>query len=337
MILKQKKINKIILFGGSIILLDVAKRLKKEKFIIEVYSSNRLLNEIINSNGSLKANLILEKIICYSTNNINKCKEINQSITNNSLGIGFGETWSFDKKIIKQFNGYLLDYMGIPLPRYRGGAHFSWMIMQNEINNGACLQLINEDMVQGIYDSGEILLEIKFKNNSNWNINDYFKKQTTIANKLILKFLKIINKKDIKSKKINEDNSFYLPRLNTKINGWINWYSWNTVEILRFILAFGTPYNGASSMINNKRIYIKNARLVKKSTFHPFQNGLICKISNKTYDVITINGIINLEIIFEKKTTKLINIGDRIYTPIKKLEDAFQSKPNYDSFGLIKK
>ena len=65
--------------------------------------------------------------------------------------------------------------MGIPLPRYRGGAHFSWMIMQNEKNNGACLQLINEDMVQGVYDSGEILLEIKFKNNSNWNINDYFK------------------------------------------------------------------------------------------------------------------------------------------------------------------
>tara|TARA_Y100001970_G_C14160391_1_gene818175 strand:- start:135 stop:1148 length:1014 start_codon:yes stop_codon:yes gene_type:complete len=337
MILKQKKINKIILFGGSIILLDVAKRLKKENFIIEVYSSNRLLNEIINSNGSLKNNLILEKIKFYSTNNINKCKEIDKSITSNSLGIGFGETWSFEKKIINQFNGYLLDYMGIPLPRYRGGAHFTWMIMQNEKNNGACLQLINEDMIQGIFDSGEILVEIKFKNYSNWNINDYFKKQTTIAIKLIFKFLKTINKKDIKGKKINENYSFYLPRLNTKINGWINWYSWNTLEILRFIKAFGDPYDGASSMINKKRIFIKNANLVKKSSFHPFQNGLICNINNKTYDVITKNGIINLEIIFEKKPTKLIKVGDRIYTPIKKLETAFQSKPNYDSFGLTKK
>lgn len=337
MILKQKKINKIILFGGSIILLDVAKRLKKENLIIEVYSSNRLLNDIVNSNGSLKANLILEKIKHYSTNNINKCKELKKSITANSLGIGFGETWSFEKKTINQFNGYLLDYMGIPLPRYRGGAHFTWMIMQNEKNNGACLQLINEDMIQGVYDSGEILLEIKFKNNSNWNINDYFTKQTIIAIKLILKFLKIINKKDIKGKKINENNSFYLPRLNTKINGWINWYSWNTNEILKFISAFGDPYYGASSMINNKRIYIKNAYLVKKTRFHPFQNGLICKINNKTYDVITINGIVNLEIIFEKKSSKLIQLGDRIYTPLKKLEAALQSKPIYNSLGLTKK
>ena len=201
MILKQKKINKIILFGGSIILLEVAKRLKNEKLAIEVFSSNRLLSEIINSNGSLKTNLNLEKIKYYSTNNINNCREIKESITTNSLGIGFGETWSFNKKIINQFNGYLIDYMGIPLPRYRGGAHFSWMIMQNEKNNGACLQIINEDMIQGIYDSGEILAELKFKNNLNWSVNDYFLKQTVIAKKLILKFLKTIHKKDIKGQK----------------------------------------------------------------------------------------------------------------------------------------
>ena len=81
-------------------------------------------------------------------------------------------------------------------------------------------------------------------------------------------------------------------------------------------------------MINNKRIYIKNAHLVKKSKFHPFQNGLICKINNKTYDVITINGIINLEIIFEKKSSKLIQLGDRIYTPIKKIRNNFSVKAN---------
>ena len=120
------------------------------------------------------------------------------------------------------------------------------------------------------------------------------------------------------------------------MNGWINWYTWNTDEIIRFISAFDDPYDGASSMIDNNRIYIKNAKLVKKSKFHPFQNGLICKINNKTYNVITINGIIKIEIIFEKKSRQFIKLGDRIYTPIQKLEDALQSKPNYDSFGLTK-
>ena len=78
---------------------------------------------------------------------------------------------------------------------------------------------------------------------------------------------------------------WYEVEMPEKINGWINWYSWNTDEILRFISAFDHPYVGASSMINNKRIYIKNAHLVKKSKFHPFQNGLICKINNKTYNL----------------------------------------------------
>ena len=47
--------------------------------------------------------------------------------------------------------------MGIPLPQYRGGAHYTWQIlMENKM--GCCnLQMVNEHTVQGVFDSGEII------------------------------------------------------------------------------------------------------------------------------------------------------------------------------------
>ncbi len=337
MIIKKNKFNKIILFGGSIILLEVAKFLKNKKYSVKVFSSKRLLDDVINSKGSLKKNLKTEKIYFISTNDINKCNELKKTVNSNSLGIGFGETWSFNKNTIDLFNGYLFDYMGIPLPRYRGGAHFTWMMLQQERFNGACLQIINQDMVQGVFDSGGIVLEISFKNKLKWKINDYFKKQSEISKKLILKFLNKIEKNNIKIKNIDESKSYYLPRLNTKFNGWINWYTWNTDNIIKFINAFDDPYDGSSSMIKGERVFIKNAKLKKKLQFHPFQSGLICNINKNLYDIISLNGIITAEIFHTKKKKIKINLGDRIYTPIYQIEQSMTFRPEYSSDGLIKK
>ena len=121
------------------------------------------------------------------------------------------------------------------------------------------------------------------------------------------------------------------------MNGWVNWYTWNTKEIIDFIRAFGSPYKGASSFIGNKRVYLLNPRLKLKHKFHPFQNGLICNIKSDSYDVITLNGIINLNIIFDKKKLKNIEVGEKIYTPFHILEKASLSQANYNSNGLIKK
>ena len=54
--------------------------------------------------------------------------------------------------------------MGIPLPKYRGGAHFTWMILQNEKNNGACFRIINENSEQGVFDSGDKIEFLNYKN-----------------------------------------------------------------------------------------------------------------------------------------------------------------------------
>ena len=56
-----------------------------------------------------------------STEDIGSEPTLPGEITPNTLGIGMGEAWSFSPALIRAFGGRLVDFMGIPHPRYRGG------------------------------------------------------------------------------------------------------------------------------------------------------------------------------------------------------------------------
>ena len=122
------KINHIIIFGGALITLELLKLLKKKKIKFHYFTNKRQLKDEINNNLTLLQNLKINKIKYNETSNINKNILIKKIIKKNSLGIALGPPWGFKKKILKLFNGRLLDFMPIPMPKYRGGAHYSWMI-----------------------------------------------------------------------------------------------------------------------------------------------------------------------------------------------------------------
>ena len=55
----------------------------------------------------------------------------------------------------------------------------------------------------------------------------------------------------------------YFPRIFTPVSSWINWDD-DSVDLINFINAFDTPYTGAQSSINSKKIKkvrIKSAQL----------------------------------------------------------------------------
>ena len=131
-----KKIDNIIIFGGTVNVLKILNYLKESRYEHYFFTSERMLKEIVNEKGTLRKNLKILDIKYIIEKDINKSKKLIKIIKKNSLGIGIAEPWKFNKNIIKKFNTNLIDYMGIPLPRYRG-IHFTWMILQNE-NNGAC-------------------------------------------------------------------------------------------------------------------------------------------------------------------------------------------------------
>lgn len=335
------KIDHIILFGGAPLLAAFAGSIAQNgKYRIHVFSSTRHLEEIIYlDNKTLKKTLDENGIPYFDSPEINKDPHIKDIVTENTLGIGLGETWSFNKELIDLFNGRLLDFMGIRLPQYRGGAHYSWQILRrNRI--GCCnLQLINEDMIQGEFDSGEIVKTSEYLFPPSVRIpQDYFDAAIEQELDFLDQFLEEVDAgKDFSLLTLQENFSIYFPRLYTLQHGYIDW-SWDSEDIELFICAFDNPYPGASTFLNTKRIYLKRCHLeFNDGPFHPFQAGLIYKISNDAIFVATKQGTLVIRQILDENGEKAsgdIKIGMRFHTPAKYLEDAMMYKAFYDSRGI---
>tara|TARA_Y100000746_G_scaffold3977_1_gene3619 strand:- start:919 stop:1941 length:1023 start_codon:yes stop_codon:yes gene_type:complete len=333
-------IDNIILFGGSLTIVGLADWLKNESIEVKIYTSKRHSVERLTQEKNLEE-LINEIGVPYViTEDINIEDSLINEITPNTVGIGIGEAWSFNSEIIDAFKGKLLDFMGIPLPRYRGGAHYTWMILANEKNNGMRLQVINEDMVQGVFDSGEIVDSIDYQmKKTDVKPSNYFAREVTESIDFIKSFLVEAREgKDFELKIIDESESLYLPRLYTDIHAWIDWRRWNADEIDRFIRAFDDPYMGARTTLGDKSVRLKDAELVSDSTnYHPFQSGLIVRKYNNQAMICCSGGIITVSKIIDDHGNDIlssIEIGDRFFTPEDAIEKALNYSAVYDSTGL---
>ena len=150
----------------------------------------------------------------------------------------------------------------------------------------------------------------------------------------------IKNKKVFKKKYQPKYLGRYNPRLNSKINGWIDW-KLNSFELINFINAFEDPYIGASTFINNKKVYIKKVQLHGgDSSNHPFMTGLISRHDGDWLIVSTVDkySLIIEEIndINGKNILNNLSPGDRFFTPQKNLEAAKSVRIRYGTKGLKK-
>src|SRR5262249_31924544 len=135
-----------------------ARTLRDLGFRVGIYTSPRHAAEPLEGDGVSLGQALTSLGFDFAVReDINADAALPGLITPNTLGIGMGEAWSFSAALIDRFGGRLLAFMGIPLPRYRGGAHYTWMILRGD-RQGACnLQVINTDMIQGECDTGEIV------------------------------------------------------------------------------------------------------------------------------------------------------------------------------------
>jgi len=334
-------IDHIILFGGAPLLAafagDIAKRGSRR---IDVFSSARHLEETIFREGKRLGEILDEnKIPYYDTPDINRDPRIRDLVTERTLGIGIGETWSFDRELVDLFDGRLIDFMGIRLPRYRGGAHYSWQILRKDRIGGCNLQVINEEMVQGVFDSGEIVKTREYLFPPSVRIpQDYFDAAIEQELAFLNEFLEEVSAgKDFPLTKVQENFSIYFPRLYTLRHAYIDW-GWNSEDIKLFICAFDDPYPGASTFLGEKRIFLKDCSLeFGDGPFHPFQSGLVYRISNEAVFVATKQGTLVIRDVSDENGRSVfedIGTGMRFYTPPKYLEDAMTYHAVYDAEGL---
>jgi len=336
----MKNIKKIFLLGGSISLLEAAILLKKRKYEFFIFTSKRQLQDkILDSNLSLEQGLKKNKIKFFVCKNINIEKNFIKNFDKTSLAIGFGEPWKLSNKFINKFKGNLIDFMCIPLPLFRGGAHYTWMSLMGVKKSTVCLQEITKNTLQGVFDDGKILLRKNFRVKENSKPSTFFEMERKNAN-LLLKFFfdKIINKNKIKRISVNEKNSLFLPRLYTAKNGWINW-QWTGKDIFAFINSFDEPYIGSSTRYlqdnqNRKLIFLKDVSWEnKKIKFHPFQSGLIINKNKSAIIVATTDGSIKIKKVLDQKKRdikKIIEVGRRLYSFNSDLETSIIYLPIYN-------
>jgi len=338
--MKFGPIDHIILFGGAPLLAAFARNLADErKYAVSVFSSRRHLDEVLAPEGKpLRAILQDAGIPWFDAPDIHTDPNIRGLLSPRTFGLGLGEAWSFSPDLIERFGGRLLDFMGIRLPQYRGGAHYSWQILRrNRI--GCCnLQVINEQMIQGVFDSGEIVKSREYLFPASVRIpQDYFDFAVGEEVAFLREFLRETEEgRDFPLTRLQENFSLYFPRLHTLKHGWIDW-GWSGEEIERFICAFDEPYAGASTFLGDMRIFLKDARLeTNDGPFHPFQSGLVYRRMNGSLFICARDGTLIIRKASDEKggdRMKDIAVGSRFHTPARFLEEARQCRADYDAAG----
>jgi len=317
--MKFGKIDHFIVLGGSLITLYFLKYLKKEKIKFDYFTNKKQLEDILINSKSLLENLKLNSINYNISKDINNDLKIKKIITKNSMTIGFGQPWPIKTTLLKKFKGKIVDFMGIPLPQYRGGAHYSWMILNDNRDGGCFLQNININTLQSVSDSGYFYMDYKYVYPKSLKTpKDYFKYSIVKELFFLKKFLNKIKSKNnfFTLKKFNENNSILFPRLISSKNGFIDWSN-SADEIVRFINAFSEPYPGAISFFEKKKVFLKNAKLIKKNNFHSYAAGLIVNKIGNNIIIAAKKGIISIKDVKNEKNENLIKklkVGSRLNT-----------------------
>ena len=96
------KYDRIILFGGGILLLEFAKKIASEKIDLYVVTSERHSKEKIQNYNNQNLESILKKnfIKFIKCKNINLDPRIKKIITHNSISISISAPWIFQKKLL---------------------------------------------------------------------------------------------------------------------------------------------------------------------------------------------------------------------------------------------
>ena len=308
MIIYNKK--ELVLFSYHVWVESIIKEsLPDNRFKIIKIITDKKIKLNIKNKKNIKILVTSKLSINWIKNNIN---------LNDSLFISLGSPWIFSQQVINLFQNQLLNVHQSPLPKYKGSissyvilfqvkALQSWIhFVKNEIDTGPLIYCRNIFLDSSLNTPEKVNNHIQYQNR-----------------RMIKNFLEDYSKK-IEFKITNQNSFFnsYLPRLNSIINGWIDW-SLNIYEIERFIRSFDKPYDGARTFLNGKEVTIKNIDFsLEDSSLHSFSNGMVLR-KFEGYLVVSVSfgSLYIKEIKYNNKDITLkIKNGDKFHTPIKYID-----------------
>src|SRR6185503_15431765 len=137
-------IDSFVWFGSGPLLLDNAVALQSEGYRVAVFAGQRHLTESVDAGGTtLETALGAAGVPSFESAEINADERLREYVTERTLGIAMGPPWIFRAPVLSLFSERFVNFMGIALPRYRGGAHYTWQILRRDRVGSVNLQLIN--------------------------------------------------------------------------------------------------------------------------------------------------------------------------------------------------
>ena len=256
----------------------------------------------------------------------------------NTLFISLGARYIFKKNTIEKFFlNNLINFHQTRLPLDAGGGLFSWKIMREDRIDSQLVHLVDEHIDKGPIIDNELSL---FPPSCRIPID--FKKYHL---EKFLKFYKKFIQRIVQGTKFELKPQInylgrYNPRLNTKVNGFIDW-SFNSYDLINFINAFDEHYTGATTYLNNGnfgKLFLKKCHLHGGDTSnHPFMAGIVTRHDTK-WIVVSTSGkhMLLIEEILDAKGKNILSLikpGDRFFTPSNVLDDAKKNRVIYTSRG----
>ena len=146
--------------------------------------------------------------------------------------------------------GFINCHAGI-LPNYRGGSPLNWQIINNESQFGITVIKINSGI-----DTGNIIIEKKFKLKAHYDINDLHRIANNNFPKLVDESIKKILKGNKGKKQNKKKSKYYSQRTveNSKIT--LKDISFKNLKLM--VRALQTPYPNVFFKYDNKKISINN-------------------------------------------------------------------------------
>jgi len=242
----------------------------------------------------------------------------------------FGPAWIFPPPVLARFTGGMLNFNGIPIPHYLGGAHYTWQILNGHRKGGCHVQRITQQV-----DRGDLLMSEEFDLPADvLTPADYFRENDRYGLAFLERFLdRFVKREPFAERSFAgvDAERLYFPRLMTLDNGWIDW-SWSGADIQAFCLAFSSPYKGASTHYRGQRIRLTQTVLLPEpagQSFHPFCAGLVVRKTAVGFCVAVKGGLLQVSA-FECEGDPpmlVIQEGERLFTDQEALTRARLYRP----------
>lgn len=173
--------------------------------------------------------------------------------------------------LLSLFPGKVLNIHTAPLPRYRGGANDSWMILHGVRQAHGVCHIVEEGL-----DAGPIVVRATYDIPTRALPIDVCAKRAAIIGELLSDALKKIQDPAFSAEPQDPAHVTYFPRLITAVDGQIRWAQ-QAEAIERHVRAFGVPYDGAFTVTRKqgKRLSVLDGHVLEHDdALHPNAIGL---------------------------------------------------------------